>query len=90
MIFRLGLRHSAKVDECHGRPGRPDGVPTGIVAECPDVAVRPEPAVTAEPRRTPAEAGEPETLEPLGEWPQLVEPERLGSPGDEVFTHRSR
>ena len=47
-------------------------------------------AVAREPRGTPAEAGQSETLESLGERPQLVEPERLGGAGDEVLTHRAR
>ena len=40
-----------------------------------------------QPGRAPAEPGDPEPLEPLGERPQLIEPERLGGPGDEVLAH---
>ena len=62
----------------------------GIVAEGADVAVRREAAVAVEPRGAPAEPGDPEPLEPLGERPQLVEPERLRGPGDVVLAHRAR
>ena len=44
----------------------------------------------ATPRRAPAEPGDPEALEALGERPQLVEPERLCGTSDEVLTHGSR
>ena len=67
---------------------RADLVAPRIVAERPDVAVRAERAVVRQPRGAPAEAGDAEPLEPLGERPQLVEPERLGGPGDEVLAHR--
>ena len=62
----------------------------GIVAERAHVAVAVEPAIAAQPGRAPAEPGDPEPLEALGERPQLVEPERLGRPGDVVLAHRSR
>ena len=78
----------------HERRGRllrtdPRG-PGRIVAEGSDVAMAGEPAVGPEPCRTPAEPGQPETLESLGEWPQLVEPERLGGARDVVLAHGRR
>ena len=41
------------------------------------------------PGGAPAEPGDPEPLELLGERPQLVETERLRGPGDELLTHRA-
>ena len=70
-----------------GRLDPADGLAAGIVAERADVAVRAEPAVGLEPGRAPAEARQPEPLQPLRERPQLVEPERLCGPGDEVLAH---
>ena len=46
------------------------------------------PPSAVDPGRAPAEAGDAEPLELLGERPQLVEPERLARPGDEVLAHR--
>ena len=98
IVERLGVvegqrrepRRPAEVDERGGRLGRADLVAPGVVAEGPHVAVRPEAALRREPRRTPAEAGDPEPLELLGERPERVEPERLRGPGDVVLTHRAR
>ena len=89
-LERGELRRPAEVDEGRGRLDRPDIGRRGIVAERPDVAMAVEPAVGGQPGRTPAEARHPVALEPLGERPQLIEPERLGGTGDVVLAHRPR
>src|SRR6185436_5936316 len=66
----------AQVHERSDRLGRADRLATRVVAEGPDIPVRGEPAVGSEPGGAPAEARDAEPLEPLGEWPELVEPER--------------
>ena len=58
--------------------------PNARVSRCD--SIRP---VRREPRRAPAESGDPEPLEPLRERPELVEPERLVGPGDVVLAHRA-
>ena len=69
---------------------RAKGFPARVAAEGADVPVGRDPAIGRDPRCTPAEAGDPVPLELLGEGPQLVEAERLASPGDVVLTHRER
>jgi hypothetical protein len=59
-----------------------------VVAERTRVAMRVELAVGADPAHGPAEAGDAEPLQALGEQPQLLEPERLRGPGDELLAHR--
>jgi hypothetical protein len=81
---------SPEMDERCGRLDRPDRLAAGIVAEGPHVPVGAELRLAVEPCRAPAEPGDPEPLESLRERPQLVEPERFGSPDDEVLTHRAR
>src|SRR5213075_535814 len=75
------------MDERGGRLGCTDGGPSRIVPEGPDDAVRAKRRVGSQPGRAPAEAGQTEPLETLGEGPQLVEAEGLGRPGDELLTH---
>ena len=98
VVERLGVgqgqgretRRTAEVDEGRRRLGPADGLPARVVAEGPDVAVRrepPAPSVHAAPQPKP---GDPEPLQLLDERPQLVEPERVRGPGDEVLTHRAR
>ena len=90
-VERRELRRPAQVDQGRGRLGRADRRrAVGIVAERAHVAVAVEPAIATQPGRAPAEPGDPEPLQPLGERPQLVEAERLGGPGDVVLAHRSR
>ena len=98
VVERLGVlegergepRRPSKVDEGGGRLGRPDGLASGIVAEGPDIAIRPQTTVRTDPSSTPAEPGDPEPLQLLRERPQLVKTERCRSPGDEVLTHPAR
>ena len=61
-----------------GRPGlvAADRLALRVIPERPDVAMGLEPAVGVEPRRAPAESGDPVPLEALGERPQGVDPER--------------
>ena len=78
------------MDERGRRLDRADALATGIVPKGPEVAVRGEPSVAGQPGRAPAEPGDAEPLEPLGERPELVEPERFRGPGDVVLAHAPR
>ena len=85
------LRWSTQVDEGRGRRLEADAHPALVVVmERPQVPVGAQPAVLAEPRGAPAESGDPVAFEPVGERPQLLEPERRRRPGDEVLAHRTR
>src|SRR6476469_1454420 len=59
----------------------------GVIRERADVPVRAKLAAGVEPRRTPAEAGDPEPLEPLGERPQRCDLEWLLGAGDVLLAH---
>jgi hypothetical protein len=61
-----------------------------ILAERVDVAVGLKHAVVIDPADAPAETGNAETLESLGERPQLVESERVAGARHELLTHRGR
>jgi hypothetical protein len=84
------LRGSPQVDQRARRRDGADPRREGVIAKRPDVAVAPEAAVLPEPSRAPAEAGHAVALEAIRERPELVEPERLCGPGDEVLAHRRR
>src|SRR6185295_3634119 len=94
--LRVGLpergqaRRPAQVDEQALRLDGADALACWVVAECPHVAVRLEPSVRRQPRGAPAESGDAEPLELLGEAPQLVDPERLPGAGDVMLTHDAR
>ena len=65
----------------------PHGVTPRVVTKRAHVPMAGQPAVGANPGGAPAETGDPEPLQALRELPQLVQPERLCGPGDEVLTH---
>lgn len=81
------LRRPAEVDEEARRLSAADVSPSRVVAEGPDVTMAIERRVGSEPRGAPAEARQPEPLEALGERPEVVDPEGLAGPGNEVLAH---
>src|SRR6478672_5055401 len=95
IIERLGvgeregreLRRPPEVDEETRRLSGTHGRRARIVGERPDVAVGLDRPAARQPGGAPAEAGHPEVLEPPGERPELVDPERLGGSGHVVLAH---
>ena len=82
-------RRSTEMDQHRGRLLATDaGSTVGVVAEGADVAVAAQSTVGADPGGSPAEARQAVALEPFGERPQLVDPERFGGPRDELLAHR--
>ncbi len=86
---RAQARRPTEVDEDAAGLHRAHALPRRVVAERRGPAVRAEAPVGVDPGRAPAEARDPVPLEPLGERPQLVEPERLRRARHELLAHRA-
>src|SRR6266508_3089372 len=78
------------MDEQARRLVRPDRFPARVIPERAEIPVRVQATVRPAPARTPAEPGDPESLEPLDKRPQLVDPKRLLGPRHEVLAHGRR